>query len=203
EICRRLDGLPLAIELAAARVKLFAPAALLGKLEDRLKLLTGGARDLPGRQQTMRGAVQWSYDLLEAGERELFCRLAVFAGGCDYEAAEAVCGPARLDVLDGIASLVDKSLLRQREQEDGESRFRMLDLVREFALEQLEANRWAEAARREHACYFLQLAEEAAPGLLGPEQPAALARLTPEIDNLRAALSCLLERSPEQSVRLA
>jgi non-specific serine/threonine protein kinase len=203
EICRRLDGLPLAIELAAARVKLFAPQALLGKLEHRLKLLTGGARDLPGRQQTMRGAVLWSYDLLDEGERELLCRLAVFAGGCDYMAAEAVCGAAGLDVMDGLGSLVDKSLLRQRDDEDGESRFRMLDLVREFALDELDANGWAESARGEHARYFLRLAEEAEPGLRGPDQRASLARLTPENDNLRAALSYLLDRSPEEGVLLA
>ena len=122
-------------------MKVFAPADLLGKLDHRLKVLTGGARDLPGRQQTMRGAIAWSYDLLESSERELLCRLAVFSGGCDFEAAEVVCGAAGLDVFEGVGSLVDKSLLRQPEQEDGESRFRMLDLVREYALEQLEARR--------------------------------------------------------------
>jgi predicted ATPase len=203
EVCRRLDGLPLAIELAAARVKLFAPGALLGKLEHRLKLLTGGARDLPGRQQTMRGAVQWSYDLLDESERELLCRLAVFAGGCDYGAAEAVCGAAGLDVMEGLGSLVDKSLLRQREQADGESRFRMLDLVREFALEQLEANGWAESARGEHARYFLRLAEAAEPGLVGPEEAVYLQVLGREHDNLRAALSYLLDRSLQEGTRLA
>ena len=201
-ISRRLDGLPLAIELAAARVKLFAPGALLGKLEHRLKLLTGGARDLPERQQTMRGAVAWSYDLLDAGERELLCRLAVFAGGCDYEAAELVCGTAGLDVLDGIASLVDKSLLRQREQGDGETRFRMLDLVREFTLEQLEAAGWAESARGEHARYFLRMAEESQPRVRGSEQAAALGRLAREHENLGAAQSYLVESSPEEAVRL-
>ena len=184
-------------------MKLFAPAALLGRLEHGLKLLTGGARDLPVRQQTMRGAVAWSYDLLDENERELLCRLAVFAGGCDFAAAEAVCGPAGLDALDGISSLVDKNLLRQREQSDGESRFRMLDLVREFALEELEANGWAESARGEHARYFLRLAEEAAPGLQRPDQRASMARLMPESDNLRAALAYLLERSREDGVRLA
>jgi non-specific serine/threonine protein kinase len=203
EICRRLDGLPLALELAAARVKLLSPQAMLERFDQRLKLLTGGARDLPARQQTMRGAIAWSYDLLDDGERELLCRLAVFSGGWTLGAAEAVCGSAGLDVLDGIASLVDKSLLRQRGEEDGESRFRMLDLVREFALEQLEANGWGDEARGEHARYFLRLAEEAGPELRGAEQAVWLERVGREHDNLRAALSLLLERSPEEGVRLA
>src|SRR6185437_13789165 len=122
EVCARLDGLPLAIELAAARVKLLSPQAILSRLESRLKLLTGGARDLPARQQTLRGAIGWGYDLLTPGEQQLFRRLAVFVGGCTLDAAEAVCnqdGDLENDLLDGAASLVDQSLLRQEETEDG------------------------------------------------------------------------------------
>jgi predicted ATPase len=202
EICRRLDGLPLAIELAAARVKLLAPPALLSRLEQQLKLLVGGARDLPARQQTMRGAVQWSYDLLEQEEQELLRRMAVFAGGATLGAAEAVCGTGELEVLDGLASLVDKSLLRQREQADGEARFRMLEVVREFALEQLEARGEAQAARLAHANYFLQWAEEAKVDV-GPQQAEWLARLEVEHNNLRAALGWLLAEDPDACLRLA
>ena len=131
EICRRLDGLPLAIELAAARVKLLAPQAMLNRLERRLPLLTGGARDLPERQRTLRDTIAWSYDLLNDEEQRLFRRLAVFVGGCTLEAAEAVCdadGDLGLDLFDGVASLVDKSLLRQEDGPDGEPRFAMLEL---------------------------------------------------------------------------
>jgi predicted ATPase len=197
EICRRLDGLPLAIELAAARVKLLSAEELLARLGERLKLLTGGACDLPERQQTMRGAIAWSYDLLEEPERALLRRLAVFEGGCSYEAAEAVCGEG-LDVLDGMGSLVDKSLLRQREQEDGEVRFRMLEVVREYALERLEASGEADDARLEHARYFRRLAAEAAPKLRGAGDGEWVARLAREHDNLKAALSALLDEEPEE-----
>jgi serine/threonine-protein kinase PknK len=202
-ICRRLEGLPLALELAAARVKMLAPHALLTRLEQQLKLLVGGARDLPARQQTMRGAVQWSYDLLEQEEQGLLRRLAVFAGGATLGAAESVCGTGVLEVLDGLASLVDKSLLRQREQADGEARFRMLEVVREFALEQLEARGEAQAARLAHANYFLQLAEEAEPELQGVRQAAWLKRLEAEHDNLRAALGWLLAQDADACLRLA
>ena len=144
DICRRLDGLPLAIELAAARVKLLAPQAMLARLERRLPLLTGGARDLPERQRTLRDTIAWSYDLLDESERRLFRRLAVFVGGCTVEAAEAigsVDGEPGADVFDGIASLVDKSLLRQHDGPDGEPRFTMLETIREFGLEQLASRR--------------------------------------------------------------
>jgi predicted ATPase len=197
EICRRLDGLPLAIELAAARVKVLSAEALLARLGERLKLLTGGARDLPERQQTIRGAIAWSYDLLEEPERALLRRLAIFAGGCSYEAAEAVCGEG-LDVLEGLGSLVDNSLLRQREQEDGEVRFRMLEVVREYALEQLEASGEAAETRLAHARYFRRLAREAEPKLRGVEQRVWFERLSREHDNLKAALSALLDRKPEE-----
>ena len=143
EICARLDGLPLAIELAAARVKVLSPSAMRTRLASRLQLLTGGARDLPQRQQTLRAAIDWSYDLLSAAEQKLFRRLSVFVGGCTLEGVEAVCdtkGDLDLDLLDGMASMVDKSLLQQVEQANGESRFVMLETIREYALEKLEAS---------------------------------------------------------------
>ena len=197
EICVRLDGLPLAIELAAARIKLLPPQAMLARLGRRLELLRGGARDVPDRHQTLRHAIAWSYDLLEAGEQALFRRLAVFAGGCTLEAAEAVCqavhdpaaGPGQsLEVLDGVASLVDKSLLRQQEQASGEPRFRMLETIREYGLECLTASGEEPAVRRAHADYYLALVEAAEPALTGPEQATWLERLEAEHDNLRAAL---------------
>jgi len=205
EICIRLDGLPLAIELAAARVKLLPPQTILPRLENQLKLLTGGARDLPARHQTMRGAISWSYDLLDESEKKLPNRLAVFAGGCTLEAAEAVCGAGgnlQIEVLDGIASLVDKSLLVQREQADGESRFRMLEVVREYALEALQASGEGDALRRLHAGYFLALAEEAELELWGASTTEWLAKLEEEHDNLRAALRWSLESDVETAVRL-
>ena len=167
--------MPLAIELAAARVKLLSPQALLARLGRRLSLLTGGARDRPVRQQTLRSTIDWSYDLLEPAERALFARLAVFVGGCSLEAVEAVCyvgedpreDPPQ-DVLDGLALLVDKSLLRQVEGPEGEPRFGMLETIREYAAERFEAKGDAETLRRRHADYYLALAEQAAPELLGP-----------------------------------
>ena len=148
----------------------------------RLTLLTGGARDLPARQQTIRNTIDWSYDLLDAGEQTLFARLGVFVGGCTLEAAEAVCnadGDLPMDVVDGLAALVDKSLLRQDEELDGEPRFVMLETIREYALEQLEASGEAEALRRQHADYFLALAETAEPWLrfMQPEREPWMARL--------------------------
>ncbi len=206
EICTRLDGLPLAIELAAARVKLLSPQAILTRLENRLKLLTGGARDLPARQQTMRNAISWSYELLDEGERRLLNRLSVFAGGSTLEAAEEVCGAGgdlQIEVLDGIASLVDKSLLMQKEQADGESRFRLLEVVREYALEALLASGEAETLRRTHAGYFLALAEEAKPHLRGAKSVEWLDRLEEDHDNLRAALQWSLEHDAGKAARIA
>lgn len=139
-ICRRLDGLPLAIELATARVRVLSPAALLTRLNQRLSILTGGARDLPERQQTLRAAIAWSHDLLTAAERTLFARLAIFSGGCTFEAAEAICeaaGGIALDPFDGIDSLVQKSLLRREGGPDHDARFAMLETIREFARERL------------------------------------------------------------------
>ena len=185
EICRRLDGLPLAIELAAAaRQAARRPQAMLARLEQPAStLLTGGARDLPERQQTLRGAIDWSYDLLDEPEQALFARLGVFVGGCTLEAAEAVCGPAiglgLGEVLDLLASLVDKSLVRQREAADGEPRFSMLETIREYALERLaRARASSRTLRRRHAERFLALAEAAEPELVraGPGGLARAAR---------------------------
>ncbi|MDF3043242.1 MAG: hypothetical protein K0Q71_5948, partial [Thermomicrobiales bacterium] len=168
EICRRLDGLPLAIELAASWVKVLPPSALLARLDHRLPLLTGGGRDLPERQQTMRQTIAWSHDLLTLEEQALFRRLSVFAGGFALEAAEAVAsGPGEpgIDPLEGVASLLDKSLLRQEADPGGELRFTMLETVREFGLERLAASAEAEATRRHHALYFLELTERIEPEL--------------------------------------
>ena len=191
EICRRLDGLPLAIELAAARVKLLAPQAMLNRLERRLPLLTGGARDLPERQRTLRDTIAWSYDLLDQPEQRLFRRLAAFVGGCTLEAAEVVCdvdGDLGLDLLDGVASLVDQSLLRQVDGADGEPRFTMLETIREFGLEQLQAAGEEVEARRRHLAWACELAEHGQEGLHGQEAATWTDRLTAEHDNVRAAL---------------
>ncbi len=188
-IVRRLDGLPLAIELAAAWVKLLPPAALLDRLTVALPLLTGGSRDLPTRQRTLRDTIAWSYDLLSPQERMLFRCLAVFVGGWTIEAAEAVADPSRdLDVLDGVGSLLDKSLIRVDERE-GESRYGMLETVREFALDRLEREGEREAARARHAAHFLRLAERGAVALEGIEQRRWLRLLEREHPNLREAFA--------------
>jgi tetratricopeptide (TPR) repeat protein len=192
EICVRLDGLPLAIELAAARIKMLPPKAILERLGSRLKLLTGGARDLPERQRTLRATIEWSFALLDEGEQLLFARLAVFSGGRTLEAIEAICDPEGdlpVDAFDGISSLVDKSLLRQEEELSGEPRFVMLETVHEFAREKLEQSAEAQEIKWAHAEYFLTLAEEAYPELRGPDQLEWLERLEAEHDNMRAALS--------------
>ncbi len=174
EICRRLDGLPLAIELAGAGVKMLQPEAMLMRLDRRLPLLTGGPRDMPARQQTLRAAIAWGYDLLSPMEQALFRWLAVFVGGCPLTGAEAVVAAGiepGLDVLEGVASLIDRSLLRQ-ETTDGEPRFGMLETVREYGLEQLAASGEEDSARRAHAVYYLDLATMAEPELTGPTQIA-------------------------------
>jgi predicted ATPase/class 3 adenylate cyclase len=195
EICRRLDGLPLAIELAAARIKLLAPHALLARLEHRLPLLTGGARDAPSRQRTLRDAIAWSYDLLPKEEQTLFRHLGVFVGGATLEAAEAVANPdGDRNVFGGLAALVDKSLLRSREGTSGEPRFTMLETVREYALERLAASGEEEGARQRLASHILALAERANRELRGPQHGPWLDRLAMEYGNVRAALAWLLER---------
>ena len=207
EICARLDGLPLAIELAAARVKLFPPQALLTRLGNRLKLLTGGAHDLPARQQTIRNTIDWSYQLLNTSEQTLFARLGVFVGGCTLEAAEAVCtadADLPMEIMDGIAALLDQSLLRQEEGVDGEPRFTMLETIREYASERMAASGQAETTQRQHATYFLALAERTEPELLGPEQGGWLKRLEGERDNLLSTLNWALDqRDAEPALRLS
>ena len=196
EICARLDGLPLAIEIAAARVKLFSPSAMRKRLASRLELLTGGPRDLPARQQTLRGAIDWSFELLNTAEQRLFRRLSVFAGGCTLEAVEAVCNTKNdlgLDVLDGMASVVDRSLMQQVEQSEGESRFVMLETMREYGLEKLAASGEDSPTRRAHAAYFLVLAEEVASDRAAAEQEELLDRCEIEHNNFRAALEWLTE----------
>jgi predicted ATPase/class 3 adenylate cyclase len=190
EICARLDGLPLAIELAAARIRLLTPDAMLARLGDRLALLTGGARDLPARQQTLRQAIAWSHDLLSEPERRAFARLGVFMGGWTLEEAEAVCGPAEdlaMDVLDALESLADKSLVVVRAG-TGESRFDMLETIREFAAEKLEEGGEAADLRRRHAETYEALAEQVQLHLTTREAKRWLDRQEPEHDNTRAAL---------------
>ena len=193
-ICARLDGLPLAIELAAARVNVLSPEKLLERLEQRLPLLTAGARDAPERQRTLQAAIAWSYDLLDDHEQQLFARLAVFAGGCTLEAAEAVCDGD----LGRLASLLDKNLLRR-----DELRYGMLETIREFARERLDLVADADETRRRHAEHFLADALEARPELVRPDQRQWLDRLDADHDNLRAALSWLLEHDPESGLTLA
>jgi predicted ATPase/serine/threonine protein kinase len=214
EICVRVDGLPLAIELAAARVRVLSPRAILSRLDRRLKLLTGGALDLPTRQQTISGAMEWSYELLSAGEKQWFRRLAVFAGGFTLEAAEGVVvgqpsavakhvtAELMIEALEGITSLVDKSLLVPKPQSDGEVRFRMLEVVREYALDRLEASGEAQQMRRHHAAYFLGIAEEAEPHLHGPQPAKWLRRLEEEHGNIRAALRWSLACDAGMAARL-
>jgi predicted ATPase/class 3 adenylate cyclase len=215
-ICDRLDGLPLAIELAAARTRLLSPQAMLARLDRRLPLLTGGARDLPVRQQTLRSAIAWSYDLLDGAEQTLFRQLSVFAGSCTLAAAEAVCDPTgdpATGILDGLESLAGKSLLRRLDAgnagRDGlgtgaspagwgdsgtdETRFLMLQTIREYAFERLVDSGEAERVQRRHALHYAGLAETAAPELRSPSQAAWLDRLSQERYNLRAALRWAIE----------
>jgi predicted ATPase/class 3 adenylate cyclase/DNA-binding CsgD family transcriptional regulator len=208
EICTRLDGLPLAIELAAARIKLLPPPALLARLGQRFAVLTSGGRDAPVRQQTLRKTIDWSYQLLDADEQRLFRRLSVFVGGCTLQAIEAVCAAvdpqtSALSVLDGAASLIDKSLLRQTEQEAAEPRFVMLETIREYGREALEASGEAEVTHQAHAANYLVLAETAEQAWNGSQQVGWFAQLEQEHDNLRAAMNWLLERGEaEMAFRL-
>ncbi len=233
EICRRLDGLPLAIELAAARITTLSATELLPRLERRLPILTRGARDLPARQRTLREAIAWSHDLLSPAERTLFRRLAVFAGGFSLEAVEVVVGGLRTEdselsglstatasadvrpsdgtssvlspqssVLDALAALVGQSLVQTVVGSDGEHRFRLLETIREYAIEQLAASREEEVLRGRHAAWCLALAERAEPALLGPDQAMWMVRLETDHDNLAAALEWAFGRPDDTAGRL-
>ncbi|GAB4426898.1 MAG: LuxR family transcriptional regulator [Chloroflexi bacterium OHK40] len=204
EICRRLDGLPLAIELAAARSRHFPPDVLLSRLARRLTLLTGGARDLPARQQTIRDTLDWSYQLLTPALQGVFNQLAVFAGGFTLAAAQAVCGMPEEALIDALDALIDQSLLGSGGDEAGELRFVMLELINEYALDRLQASGQEGAVRARHAAYFLRLAESLEPVLQSGAPHAALDRLDSELPNMRLALRWLLaEGGPDDAARLA
>jgi predicted ATPase/DNA-binding winged helix-turn-helix (wHTH) protein len=195
-ICSRLDGLPLAIELAAARTKILSPMAILDRLHSRLQLLTGGARDLPERQQTLRKTIDWSYGLLNEEEQKLFRRLSVFVGGCTLEAAEAACDTRQdlgIDLFAGLSSLVDKNLLQRMDRQQTEPRFAMLETIREYGYECLTESEEQTATRRAHAAYCLVLAEEGNPELSAADRAVWLAHCDVEIDNFRFALDWLFE----------
>ena len=187
EICIRLDGLPLAIELAAARSRLLKPATMLEKLKSRLNILTGGARDLPHRQQTIRGAIDWSYELLDDGEKVLFARLGVFVSGWTVESAEAVCGE---DVLSGLESLLDKSLIRQM----NDTRFTMLETIREYAFEKLSQSGELLTIQQAHANYIDELLEKAIAAQNGPEETTWFVKMDDELENLRSAVDWVFAR---------
>jgi predicted ATPase/DNA-binding CsgD family transcriptional regulator len=213
ELCVRLDGLPLAIELAAARTGVLSPRMILDRLGQRLSLLRWEAQDLPERQHTLRSAIGWSYDLLDTVEQDLFRRLGVFAGGFTMEGAQAIASaggeeagyqPAPEGAFDSLASLVDKSLVQADDRGVGDVRYRLLESVREYALEQLNLRDETESARRAHAFYFLALAERAEPELIGADQRAWFLRLERDHDNLRAALRWLSSQGEEvPALRLA
>jgi tetratricopeptide (TPR) repeat protein len=202
EICRRLDGLPLAIELAAAQIARFEPHALLAQLAPLLPLLGDGPRDAPARQRTLRRAIAWSYSLLDAQTQRLFRQLGVFAGGWTVEAAETVCIPGS-DIRAGLALLAEHNLVRPVDGRAGEPHFTMLEMIREYALDQLRAAGEAEDAAARHANYFLALAEQAEPELRGPRQAAWLDALDAEHDNMRAVLAWAPEHDHEAGLRLA
>jgi predicted ATPase len=205
EICIRLDGLPLAIELAAIRVRVLSPQALLARLKSRLALLEDGPRDLPVRQRTLRGEIDWSYELLEEPERRIFRRVSVFPGGCTLQAAEQTCrlGEEELEVFPGLRSLVEKSLLNSVPAGD-EPRFRMLETIRAYARERLEASGEGDPMERGFAAWSLELAEQAEPNLYGPDQQRWFARIEAEYDNLRAALAWMRDHGQQaEGLRLA
>src|SRR3954469_22015278 len=199
-ICRCLDGLPLALELAAARTALFSPSELLGRLDHALAVLDGGGRDVPSRQRTLRATVDWSYDLLDEDERAAFAALAVFAGGADLEAVEFVTGAD----VGTLASLVAKNLAVRREAQHGRTRLDLLATIREYATERLDEQTEASTLRARHGLYYVELAEQAELGLRGPEQRAWANRLDDELDNLRSAMAwALRDGRPNLAVRLA
>jgi predicted ATPase/class 3 adenylate cyclase len=204
EICVRLDGLPLAIELAAARIRILTPQAMLGRLGDRLGLLAGGSRDLPERQQTLRGAIAWSHDMLDDADRALFASLSVFVGGAGLDAVERVCGAqVSGDLLDALASLVEKSLVGQVEGGDGGPRFAMLETIREFASEQAMQRGGQDEMRAAHAAFFADSAEAAASHVMGSDKGAWLDRLEEDHDNFRAAMTwAIAADATETALRL-
>ena len=205
EICIRLDGLPLAIELAATRIRVLTPQTLLTKLKNRLDLLKGGSLDLPKRQQTLRSEIDWSYELLEPEERRIFMRLSVFPSGCTLDAAEEVCSMVGedLDILSSLSSLAEKSLVRLVEGTGG-SRYRMLETIREYARERLEESGDLDAIEPRFARYFIRFAEQAEPDLYGPDQMQWFERIEDEYGNIRAALTWLYDRRElEAGLRLA
>jgi predicted ATPase/DNA-binding CsgD family transcriptional regulator len=203
EICARLDGLPLALELAAARIKVLPPVAMRAWLDHGLQLLAGGGRDVPERHQSLRNAMAWSHGLLDERDKQLFRRLAVCAGGCSLDAARALAGGSALEALSQVESLVDKSLLHAGEGAGGEARLTMLETIREYAAEQLEASGEAERTRRAHCEFYLALAETGAAWLAGPEQGLWLEKLALDHDNLRSALRFALEHEPDWALRLS
>jgi predicted ATPase/DNA-binding CsgD family transcriptional regulator len=214
DIVRRVDGLPLAIELAAARTRILPPTALLTRMEQRLPLLTGGARNLPMRQQTMRDTIGWSYDLLSPEDQEVFASLSVFSGGFTLEAAEAICAvvpatpgmgclPLELATVEKVTNLIDHSLLLLTDGPDSEPRYRMLETIREFGLEQLKATDKLDVLQRVHAGYYAGLAARAEPELIGADQVAWFARLEDEHANLRAALAWAIAHDPETGLEMA
>lgn len=201
EICRRLDGLPLAIELAAARLRMLTPRQIADRLDDRFRLLTSGSRTVLPRQQTLRAVVDWSWDLLDEDERDVLRRLSVFAGGCDLAAAEAVCGPVAFETL---GPLVDKSLVVAAPSGDGEMRYRLLETVAEYAGERLDEAGHRREAERAHLTYYRELARTTDPLLRGPDQLAAVERLEREYENLRTALRhAVAERDEQEGLCLA
>jgi predicted ATPase/class 3 adenylate cyclase len=206
EICVRLDGLPLAIELAASRIRLLEPGEILARFEERLPLLISGARNLPERQRTLRGAIEWSYGLLDAPQKLLFCRLAIFSGGCTLDAAEAICNPdgeLGIDTLDAMAGLVDQNLVRRTAQA-GETRFGMLETIREYGRERLEADGMIVQVSRRHVTYFRDLAQSGEQHFLGPDQISWLDRFEREHDNVRAALGRAVDTSQtDEALQLA
>jgi predicted ATPase/class 3 adenylate cyclase len=207
EICRRLDGLPLAIELAASRLRVLSPSAMLERLDRALPLLSGGPRDLPDRQRTLRDAIEWSYRLLPPAVASLFGRLCVFAGGFTIAAAESVCDPdgaLEIEVLEGIEALLDASLVRRSEAMGGPDRFELLQTIREYGIERLQRGGEAEEVERRHAYHFLELAEASEPGLRGPDLERLLGTLHVEHDNLRGALTWALRADQgDVALRLA
>ena len=205
EICHRLDGLPLAIELAAARLKILSPDALLGRLASRFDVLRGGTRDLPDRHRTLRGAIQWSHDLLGEVDRRMFRRLGIFAGGCTIEAAEAVCSLERdveAEAFELIASLLDSSMLTTSVGDDGDIRIRMLNTIRAYAMEQLVDSGEIERVQRNHAEFYLAFAEQVQPSLVGADELRWIERLCDERDNFRQTLDWSAGHDVELGLRL-